>query len=413
MNQCRRIFGVLKQRFLMFEALALVCAIVLSSASHRARADSSDCGGQLIVLPFTDVISSTFFCQIAAAYFSGLTNGTSPTTYTPSANVTREQMAAFTTRTQDAALRRGSRRAALNFRWTPSSISRMGVTALFDSSGASDLPNRIQPDGADLWVSAERTLLRVRASDGVVLSRWPLAAPGRGVLVAIGSVFVVSRPSSTGAYLYRLDPSVGLHNFTLPGPAIRPDGIAFDGNRIWIGSEAGTIFLVTPPAPNVLYRWTIVTSGFSQPRGLVYDGTNMWATDFGAGKLFKLDSDAGILLTVTVENNPLFPAFDGTNIWVPNYGSNSVTVVRAATGAVLATLTGNGLVSPSAAAFDGERVLIANEAAGSVSLFRATDLSPLGSISLGAGSNPVGVASDGINFWIALRSNGTGTLVRF
>jgi hypothetical protein len=55
-------------------------------------------------------MDNPFFCQIAAAYFSGLTNGTSATIYSPGLNVTRDQMAAFITRTQDSALKRGSTR---------------------------------------------------------------------------------------------------------------------------------------------------------------------------------------------------------------------------------------------------------------------------------------------------------------
>ena len=38
--------------------------------------------------------------------------------------------------------------------------------------------------------------------------------------------------------------------------------------------------------------------------------------------------------------------FDGTNIWTPNSDDNSVSVVRASTGVVIATLTGNGLKGP-------------------------------------------------------------------
>jgi len=57
---------------------------------------------------------SIFFCQIAEAYFSGLTNGTDATHYSPSTNVTREQMAAFITRTLDQTLKRESERAALD-----------------------------------------------------------------------------------------------------------------------------------------------------------------------------------------------------------------------------------------------------------------------------------------------------------
>src|ERR1041384_5805665 len=93
---------------------------VIIAISPRLRADTGMCGGASLMLPFTDVpASNIFFCAIASAYFSGLTNGTSPSTYTPSQTVPREQMAAFVTRTLDQSLRRGSRRAALNQWWTP------------------------------------------------------------------------------------------------------------------------------------------------------------------------------------------------------------------------------------------------------------------------------------------------------
>jgi hypothetical protein len=151
-----------------------------------------------------------------------------------------------------------------------------------------------------------------------------------------------------------------------------------------------------------------VTTGFSEPAGALYDGANIWVTDAGAGTLLKLDSAGAILQTVTVGSFPEIPAFDGTNIWVPNFGSGSVSIVRASSGAVVQTLTGNGLLAPFAAAFDGQRVLITDN--DSVSLWNAADLTPLGSFSTGSGSFPNGVCSDGVNFWITL---GTGKLARF
>jgi S-layer family protein len=50
--------------------------------------------------PFTDVSPSSFALSHISCIFSlGITTGTSPTTYSPGANVTREQMAAFLART--------------------------------------------------------------------------------------------------------------------------------------------------------------------------------------------------------------------------------------------------------------------------------------------------------------------------
>jgi hypothetical protein len=59
--------------------------VVLLFTSNRLPADTGTCGGamNMTTLPFTDVMGNIFFCSISEAYFSGLTNGTTPTTYTP------------------------------------------------------------------------------------------------------------------------------------------------------------------------------------------------------------------------------------------------------------------------------------------------------------------------------------------
>ena len=60
-------------------ALLLSLMVSVTVLSTRLRADTGSCNGVPTTLPFTDVMASPFFCQIAAAYFSGLTNGTTPT----------------------------------------------------------------------------------------------------------------------------------------------------------------------------------------------------------------------------------------------------------------------------------------------------------------------------------------------
>ncbi len=159
---------------------------------------------------------------------------------------------------------------------------------------------------------------------------------------------------------------------------------------------------------------TTVTTGFGSLAGALWDGANIWVTDRAPGTLLKLNSSGAVLQTVTVGSNPQFAVFDGTNIWVPNFDSASVSVVRASTGAVLATLTNNGLIfssEPQCAAFDGQRILVTNYTASAVHLWKAADLTAIGSFSTGHGTNPYGAASDGVNFWIAL--NGVAKLARF
>ncbi len=134
-------------------ALILTATMAVSLlTSTRLPADTGTCGGSPATLPFTDVMSNGFFCKIAEAFFSGLTNGTTPTTYSPSDSVPRDQMAAFITRTQDSSLRRGSKRAALQQFWTTtprydSSLGGLGTTPVGDS------PELAASDGEDLWVA--------------------------------------------------------------------------------------------------------------------------------------------------------------------------------------------------------------------------------------------------------------------
>jgi len=388
-------------------AVAAVVTIMVT-LSNKLNADTGMCGGSSITLPFTDVPSSNvFFCSIAEAFFSGLTNGTSATTYSPSDPVTREQMAAFITRTQDSALRRGSKRAALRQFWMTTPQYAIGGTTLVGGQ-----PQFVKSDGADLWVASfdNSSVSRVRASDGKLLETWTSAVSPVAVLVAMGRVFVTG--TTNPGRLYMIDPKAAAGAVTLVTGALGSDplGIAFDGSRIWtVNFFGGSVSIVTP-ASTTPWPVTNVTTGFAGPTGILFDGSNIWVTDYTANKLLKLDQNGAILQTITMAGVPNFPAFDGTNIWVPNHAGASVSVVRASTGSLIQTLTGNGLDNPLQAAFDGQRILVTNQT-GSVSLWKAADLTPVGTFSTGANSVPLGACSDGVNFWITL--SGGNELARF
>jgi hypothetical protein len=329
-------------------ALVIALLLFITIASTRLRADSGSCGGATTTLPFTDVAGNLFFCEIAEAFFSGLTNGTTPTTYSPAQNVPREQMAAFITRTLDQSLKRGSRRAALKQFWSPTSPDGFGFTTVGGT------PVQVACDGADLWVTdfSGGTVSRVRASDGKLLETWTGATNPFGVVVAAGKVFVTG--STNPGKLYQIDPTqpAGMVTTLTSSLGDSPRGIAFDGSRIWTANRlGGSVSIVS------LGTLTVNTvPAFIFPAGLVYDGANMWVTNqILEGKLFKLDSNGFPIQIIDTGAFPLFPVFDGTNIWVPNSGS--ITVVRASTGTVIATLEHFFIESPFAGAFDGERIL--------------------------------------------------------
>jgi hypothetical protein len=248
------------------------------------------------------------------------------------------------------------------------------------------------------------TVSRVRGSDGKLLDTWTGAFGAASVLVAMGRVFVAGE--NNPGKLYMIDPTGAggaVTEVTGSGLGAFPAGIAFDGSRIWVANlgSPGSVSIVTP-GMTTPWSFSTVSAGFSGPDGILFDGSNIWVTDFNANTLLKLDQNGGIVQTVSVGANPRFPAFDGTNIWVPNEGGNSVTVVRASTGVVIATLSGNGLDGVIQAAFDGQRILVTNRLGDSVSLWRAADLTPIGTFATGTNTGPYGACSDGTYFWIAL-----------
>jgi hypothetical protein len=356
--------------------------------------------------PFTDVAADVFCPFVLEIFYLGITTGTTATTYDPGGNVTRLQMAAFLSRTVDGVLKRGSRRAAMNRFWLPRSA------AVLDATTVGSTPNVPACDGTDIWVPiAGSQVIRVRGSDGRFLESWTGASTPAMALSVNGKVFVtgVTQPGA----LYRIDTKgvAGPVTAVASNLGNSPYGLAFDGLRIWTANESlpGSVSIVTP---GLTIPWTVttVTAGFSALGmiGAMFDGSNVWVT---GGNLFRLDSNGAILQTVTVGSVPYLPIFDGANIWVPNNSSDTVSVVRASTGSVLATLSGNGLGEPIAAAFDGERVLVTNDVGDMVSLWKAADLSAIGSISTGAATQPRGPCSDGMNFWVTLR--GAATLTRF
>jgi hypothetical protein len=410
MNQGEKIMKM-KQAQKVRGLLLLALIIGLTGLSNQIKADTGNCGGVTITLPFNDVMASPFFCQIAAAYFSGLTNGTGDgTTYSPTQTVTREQMAAFISRTMDQSLKRGSQRAVAKKWWTPQTVGSLTLTTVGSN------PRSVEFDGTDLWVAdpTSNIVSRIRPSDGKLLETWTGATGAFAIACAMGKVFIIG--ATTQGSLDMIDPTqpAGAVTTLTTSLGASPRTIAFDGSRIWTAA-GGSIFIVSLNPTSV----TTVTTGFSNPLSLLYDGANIWVTEATAGTLLKLDANGGILQTINVGSNPQYPVFDGTNIWVPIVSSNSMTVVRAkdangnslANAFVLATLAGNGLNEPLTAAFDGERILVANGSGNSVSLWKAADLTPLGTFSTGASTGPFGACSDGLNFWITLRN--TAKLARF
>jgi DNA-binding beta-propeller fold protein YncE len=363
------------------------------------------CGGAMYPFPYTDVagVGAPFCPGIMEAYVTGVSKGTTPTTFSPNNTVTRVQMTTFLQRSLDQALTRTTRRAALNQWWVPQNTNSMQTIAV------GGLPHVCAADGEDIWTATSGQVVQVQAHTGKVLGTWTGATGSEGVLVAAGKVFVTG--ATAPGSLYVLDPTQPPGAVTVAASTLGSDslGVAFDGTNLWTANRGGSVSIIMPQSP---YTVTTVTTGFTNPWGILYDGTHIWVTDNGAGTLLKLDAAGTVLQTVTVGAQPHYPAFDGANIWVPNFGINRIAVVQASSGQVVATIdadASNLLSGPNAASFDGERVLVTNEVGNTVTVFKAADLSFIANV--GTASQVYATCSDGVNFWLTIMN--TGNLLRF
>src|SRR5580700_11024770 len=107
------------------------------------------CGGAMYPFPYTDVagVGAPFCPGIMEAYVTGVSKGTTPTTFSPNNTVTRVQMTTFLQRSLDQALTRTNRRAALNQWWVPQNTNSMQTIAV------GGLPHVCAADGEDIWTA--------------------------------------------------------------------------------------------------------------------------------------------------------------------------------------------------------------------------------------------------------------------
>jgi YVTN family beta-propeller protein len=385
--------------------LLVVVGFGFASASVYAQ---QMCGGQSYPFPYTDVsaVGAPFCPGIMEAYVTGVSKGTTPTTFSPNDIVTRVQMTTFLQRSLDQGLARTSRRAAFNQWWTPQTTNAMQTIAVGGNAIS------CAADGADIWVANFGQVIQLQAGPGTVLGAWTGATGSNVLAVVAGKVFVAGQ--TTPGSLYVIDPTQSPGPVTLAAGNLgnQPFRIAFDGTQLWTANlgPPGSVSFITPQSP---YTVTTVSTGFLIPTGILFDGASIWVADGGAGTLLKLDASGAVIQTVTVGAGASSPVFDGANIWVANAFGNSVSVVQASTGNVIATIdtdANNQLNDPNWASFDGERILVTNQTGNSVTVFKAADLSFISNVTMGS-SQPYGACSDGIDFWVPLI--GTGTVLRF
>ncbi|MCE9586471.1 hypothetical protein K8R04_04105 [Candidatus Uhrbacteria bacterium] len=264
---------------------------------------------------------------------------------------------------------------------------------------------------------------------------------------ATNDIVLGSTATSTGAPVY-FDMQTGTStvffgfstntNVVIGGTSSTPSGMplfTLNGNDLLVTGGIGTDTFFASGRADVPYlnRWftsplltqTVYKGGSAttsingtSPRGVVFDGSHIWVTDYvnGTNNLFKVDPLTNtVVATTTVgagSGGADGMAFDGKYIWVANgFGSdNNVSKVNPVTNRVEAVVAlGGDFLYAQSVAFDGTYIWVTETGTfPSSSVVRKVDPVTNSLVaSVPVGVNPYGIAFDGKYLWVANSTDGT------
>jgi YVTN family beta-propeller protein len=182
-----------------------------------------------------------------------------------------------------------------------------------------------------------------------------------------------------------------------------PRGLAFDGTHIWVSNYTSNSLSKIDINTNTVID--TLTTGVSAPDdGIAFDGTYIWVSNNNASKVSRININGSppvVDADVIVGATPYGIACDGSYLWVANYGSGTVSKVNITTPGVEQTVSVG--TNPYGIAFDGSHIWVANS--GSPVEARKIDISTnqvVASVQLGTdGGATRGVAFDGAHIWVA------------
>jgi glutamine cyclotransferase len=137
---------------------------------------------------------------------------------------------------------------------------------------------------------------------------WPIvgtiqtSVPSPTGLAYDGQYFYVPNWSagSPEIFIYKIDPSTGATQGTIPSPSLWPGGITWDGSHFWVVDyDAGMKIFKIDPTGTIIAWYTIDYS--AQTAGVAWDGQYVYYGNNSTDLIYKMDPSTGITLeTITV-----------------------------------------------------------------------------------------------------------------
>lgn len=196
--------------------------------------------------------------------------------------------------------------------------------------------------------------------------------------------------------------------FTMPGTETGttvPRGLAWDGKNLWVSDSYN----------NWLYELTTngnVVSSF-RPHypivayGLAWDGEYLWNAFQGSESIYQLTTGGDVVSSFPSPGVAAGLTWDGTNLWVSNWQEETGRICQISTsGSVLSTITlPSSMKFPMDLAYDGTNLWLAEQNNRTIYQI-STDGDILSSThlfdDLGIGGTPYGLTWDGNSLWAGI-----------
>jgi len=127
-------------------------------------------------------------------------------------------------------------------------------------------------------------------------------------------LYVVSE-DDTGT-IYKMDENCNVTG-TLPGPSPSMNGVAFDGQYLWVTDYHGQdgtsdmLYKVDPDSGAVINSCDLMPQGTDGILGIAWDGQNLWVSSVWNSTIFKLNTDCNIVGSFLVSWLSTGLAWDG------------------------------------------------------------------------------------------------------
>jgi hypothetical protein len=197
-------------------------------------------------------------------------------------------------------------------RTSPSDVLKIRASDGAEVASAVGLIGYLALDGLHVWVGVQDDLLKLSADDASLLDTWVISGAGPNITVTLFDGEDVWLGGSLG--LVRFEPDAELTT-AVPGLSAQVEGLATDGETVFVFDADGTLSLVDVETVTVSGS-TAVGAG-SANGDVLWDGRWLWVTHTGDGTLTRLDAaDGSVLEVVAGLDAPGAMTRDGERLWV-------------------------------------------------------------------------------------------------